>query len=356
MGVLKDYANADAVNSALNEGKNAYNKVSALEDIVIKDKGILATNTDLNSVGGNGVFLIDSRNTYLNLPTGETSGFLWVETSGNWTQQIYSAFSNVNVYKRRGKSVGSWSDWKLITSKSNPYAISGKYVAFGDSLTWGAVWGDTPGVHYTQAAEKYRIPTRIAVATGTDNNFDNQGSSGAGFVKVGSGGDTITGNIIAYDFTGVSLITVMGGANDKSSINLGTSSAEANDGTICGAIKAIIDHVKNNVPKATLVIIQPTPCGSTSIGTNNDVWDGKERQAGWSLNEFDSEVSTLCHNNHVAYVNWWESNYCQNWKQHSGGYNMNTGPNYSHPKIEEDYGLLGDFIGGKIANFYKSRN
>ena len=35
---------------------------------------------------------------------------------------------------------------------------------------------------------------------------------------------------------------------------------------------------------------------------------------------------------------------------------MNTGPNYSHPKIEEDYGLLGDFIGGKIANFYKSRN
>ena len=35
---------------------------------------------------------------------------------------------------------------------------------------------------------------------------------------------------------------------------------------------------------------------------------------------------------------------------------MNTGPNYSHPKIAHDYSLLGNFIGGKIAAFYKGRN
>lgn len=232
-----------------------------------------------------------------------------------------------------------------IGSSSSIYPKTGKYVAFGDSLTWGAVWGPTPGVHYTQASDKYRIPTRIAVATGFESNFDNQGSSGAGYVKVGSAGDTITGNVLAYDYTDVSLITVMGGANDKSTIGLGTASATANDGTICGALKAIIDFVKTNVTKATLVIIQPTPSGSNSI---DDIWNGVEG-GGWSLNDFDREVSKLCQAEHVVYVNWWESNYCNNWKLHSGGYNMSTGPNYSHPKEEADYAIIGDFIGGKIA-------
>lgn len=328
--------------------------VDELKSSAILSKGVLANNTDVNTVFGNSVWLINSSYTYSNIPTGETAGFLFVTTTGGWTYQEFSAFSSSNVYKRRGKEGGTWSDWKLITPTQ--YSTTGKYVAFGDSLTWGAVWGATQGVHYTQANEKYRIPTRIAIATGLENNFDNQGSSGAGYVKVGSAGDTITGNVLAYDFTGVSLITVMGGANDKSTIDLGTSAASANDGTICGAIKAIIEHVKANAPKATLVIIQPLPSGSTSIGANNDVWDGKERQAGWSLNDFDTEVSKLCKDNHTAYVNWWESNYCVNWKTHSGGYNMNTGPNYSHPKIAHDYSLLGNFIGGKIAAFYKGRN
>lgn len=322
----------------------------------IKDKGILPDGSDFNDFGGNAVYLVDSRYSYENIPTDETSGFLWCQTTSGWTQQIYSAFSSANLYKRRGKVDVSWSDWKKINSDAIKNVTTGKYVAFGDSLTWGAVWGSVPGVHYTQADEKYRIPTRIAVACGLENDFDNQGSSGAGYVKTGSAGDTITGNVLDYDFSGVSLVTVMGGANDKSTIDLGTSESSANDGTICGAIKAIIDHVKTNAPKATLVIIQPTPSGATSVGVDNDIWDGKERKAGWSLNDFDREVSSICHDNHVGYVNWWESIYCDNWKQHSGGYNMDTGPNYSHPKIAHDYSLLGNFIGGKVSAFFKGRN
>lgn len=316
--------------------------IEKTNELALISRDVLPTNTDVNSVTNNGVWLIDSRYTYTNLPANETSGFLTSITTAGWTYQEYSAFSSVNVYKRRGKGE-SWSDWKMLTQKT--YPTSGKYVAFGDSLTWGAVWGPTPGVHYTQADEDYRIPTRIALAVGMESNFENKGSSGAGYVKVGSAGDTITGNVAEYDFTGVSLITVMGGANDKSHINLGTSDATADDGTICGAIKSIIDHVKTYAPKAKLVIIQPTPSGSNSI---NDIWNGKEA-GGWSLNDFDREVSVLCYNNHVGYVNWWESIYCDNWKTHSGGYNMSTGPNYSHPKIAKDYAIIGDFIGGKVS-------
>lgn len=322
----------------------------------IKDKGILPDKTNLNDIGGNAVYLVDSRYNYENFPTDETSGFLWCQTTSGWTQQIYSAFSSANVYKRRGKPGGSWSAWLKINPESVKYATTGKYVAFGDSLTWGAVWGSEQGVHYTQAEEQYRIPTRIAVACGLENNFDNQGSSGAGYVKIGSYGDTITGNVIDYDYTGVSLITVMGGVNDKSTISLGTSDSVANDGTVCGAIKTIIEHIKTNAPKAMLIIIQPTPSGSTSIGINNNIWDGKERSAGWSLNDFDREVSKLCHDSHVGYVNWWESIYCDNWRMHSGGYNMETGPNYSHPRIAHDYSLLGNFIGGKVSALFKGRN
>ncbi len=217
----------------------------------------------------------------------------------------------------------------------------GKYVAFGDSIIWGAVWDDDPNTKYYQASEKYRIPYRIAMSTGHYYKYDNKGISGAGYVY---NGGVITSTILNYNYSGVDLITVFGGANDKLHIPLGTAESTAADGTICGAIIEIITHLKTSAPKAKIVIIQPCPSGKDSM---DNIWDGK-CGGGWSLNDFDREVSKICADKHVGYCNWVQSAYCDNWKQNSGGYSAGIGQNYSHPKSESDFALLGDFIAGKI--------
>ena len=221
-----------------------------------------------------------------------------------------------------------------ITEEVNEsdYRLNGKYVAFGDSIIQGAVWPATQGQARFFAKERYKIPTRIALKTGHIRNFVNEGVGGSGYVyKID--GESITDKILNYDFTGVDLITILGGPNDVAhGVGIGSSNSEAGDGTICGAVKTIIEHIKANAPKAQLVFMH-TP------NYQHESWNQL----------INSALAKICADNHVGYVNWAESPYCDNFETHSGGYNGNIGPNYSHPKVEEDYAILGDFIAGKIT-------
>ena len=239
---------------------------------------------------------------------------------------------------------------KTMTNKDLAEKFGGKYVAFGDSLMLGAVWNATnDGTASHRVKEEWTIPYRIALAIGAMDKYENSAVSGIGYlttVEVSSQDKSIVDIITEHDYTGVELVTVMAGANDKlkSGNILGTSEAEADDGTICGAIREIIDFFHDNHPKIQLVIIQCTPSG---IAPPNDNWDGVGA-AGWSMNMFDAEVSKMCNDNHVAYVNWWDCTYCNTWNSRNIGYSSNIGPNYTHPIADYDYCILGDFIASKI--------
>lgn len=324
--------------------------------ILITDtsKGALPNNTDLDTVIDKGIYTFQYGYTYTNLPSGleDVAGIFRIYYISDILQYqtIHTVYPNGKLYIRM-RVKGTWTEWfETGNGEGEKYAASKKYVAFGDSLTWGSVWSSDSTTPLFQAGVKYRIPTRIALATGLINNFVNEGVGGTGYIHQ-SGGQTITSKILNYDLTNVQLVTVMGGANDTTdSVLLGTSASSANDGTICGAIKSIIDYIKSSYSKTQLVVIQPSPFAN-SVDQWNHTYPG-----GWSLNDFDREVSALCHNNHVGYVNWWESLYCDTWASHSGGYSSGIGPNYSHPKVEGDYALLGDFIGGKVSALIKGRN
>lgn len=317
--------------------------------------GGLPNNTNLNTITNNSVYGFNYGFTYNNLPKGVVSiaGILstYRITSNLQFQTIHATYPWGKQYIRQCVG-GTWAEW-FETGKGD-YAVSKKYVAFGDSLTWGAVWPATQGQTLYQAAYKYQIPTRIALATGLIDNFVNEGVGGIGYVHA-SGGQTITSKILNYDFTGVELVTIMGGANDATypgGEDLGSAdSSTVGDGTICGAIKSIINYIKTNYSKTQIVFIQLPPCRNYV-----DQWGTPLSDSNWSLNDFDREVSKICHDSHVGYVNWWESMYCDTWSTHSGGYNGDIGPNYSHPKAEGDYALLGDFIGGKVSTLIKGLN
>lgn len=186
---------------------------------------------------------------------------------------------------------------KIELTSFNPRKLTKKYIAFGDSVTKGAVWYPNTELGANDpyiANYEYQIPTRIAKALGIEDNFINAGVSGIGYLKIPqSGTQNLVDLIKSYDFTDVELITIGAGPNDFS-YSLGTSGSTAGDGTICGAILEIINYMHENYPKTQLIFIQSTPCVQGDSGLQPDgtflyernVWITKT-PGGWSLNSFD---------------------------------------------------------------------
>ena len=313
-------------------------------------KGLLASG-DLDNLTGNQCVLLISTNTYTHAPFTLGTVFNFDFSSTLSVQLGYQFGTGAFWYRRKSTT---WGSWQLLSPNMDKYRTDGKYVAFGDSLTWGAVWSPTSGTAYHRVKEEWRIPTRVALANGMINDFVNEAIGGIGYFKE-EGGQTLISQIADYDFTGVELVTVMAGANDHFYTDLGTAADADTANTICGAIKNIIHTISAANPKTQIIIIQPLPCGID--GTQYDVWSSKQGDGyvfRWSLNEFDEQVSQLCHDEHVGYLNWWDSVMCRNWQY--AGYNGQTGPNFTHPTADEDYYRLGNFIAGKVSSLYHGLN
>ena len=317
-------------------------------------RGVLPNNSDFDNITGICTYLVAKDYTYYHAPFEGFVGTVDSAILSPWIaiQTATELDTGIQYYRIRSGSEPTWKDWIKL---SNKYNVSGKYVAFGDSVTWGAIWDRNQTTPYYQADIAYQIPTRIAIATGMDNNFINEADSGEGYYNQGTG-QSITEKIMSYDFTGVDLVTIMAGVNDKTLVDhpLGTAENPVT-GTICAAIKSIIDWFSANYPAVQIVIIQPTPSGHLA-----DPWNGT-LEAGWSLNTFNTEVSKLCASEHVGYVNWNDCTMCKNWDSFSGGYHKTQsgvviGPNYSHMANETDSMRIGDYIAAKVAMFYHGKN
>lgn len=228
-----------------------------------------------------------------------TEGYLqpgrWYSTSGTLdiTVNGYLVFNIKN--NTNDTTTVNPAEWdgtaKIILTSFNPRKLTKKYVAFGDSVTKGAVWHpsyEDRNLNPYTAAYEYQIPTRIAKTLGVENNFVNEGVSGIGYIKIPTSGDKNLVTLIKeYDFTNVELVTIGAGPNDAS-YPLGTSGSAINDGTICGAIRDIIDYMRENYPKIQLIFIQATPYVSYTATNENNVWFAKGSGPNyWSLNDFD---------------------------------------------------------------------
>ena len=96
----------------------------------------LATETNLNNVGGNAVWLLNDASKYYNYPGasadgGKCVGFLFVNTlAGNWTIQRFYDFSSNATYHRRGKVGESWSAWKSALDGITAARDSAKFITY----------------------------------------------------------------------------------------------------------------------------------------------------------------------------------------------------------------------------------
>ena len=264
--------------------------------------------------------------------------------SGQGTQLAFFPESG-SLFMRRIKS-GSWSDWTRSYCGSLP-----TYRAFGDSLTWGAVWDSNPETALYQADLNQLIPTRIANAIGS-TYFYNQGASGARFVKQSpSDSSTIIGDVVkATDFTDVQLVTLGGGRNDSATALGDGATATANDGTICGAVVDILNYLTTNYPKLQIVMygVTPQPDG---VHIAPEYIFTRVFAGGWSLSTYYEEMAKVCKRFNVPFIDWYGCPLIAQWGQLSGGYSSGT-RNWSHPLSGDIYTQMGNYLAGKVSANY----
>lgn len=327
----------------------------------VSNRDALLCDCDLNDLTHpDGIYRLDGYR-YENTPAGMKNGWLLVQTGGPCTFQTFYSSDDHSIWTRVSKLV--WADGTFVSIWPDPWqqienealrhrqrTQQGKYVAFGASVCWGSVWSPTAGTPLHRVREDWQIPTRTAIAIGKGDNFENQGVGGIGYFTR-KNGRNIVEMIQAYDFTDVSLVTIMAGANDHFSVDLGTHTDSESAWTMCGAIRKCIHLVKASNPDTQIVIIQLTPAGVD--GNKQDIWSTVSSGSRWSLNQFDEQVSQLCADEGVGYVNWYGCEVCENWKY--VGYSGTTGPNYTHPTDDAAYLALGDFIGARIAEVLRLR-
>ena len=306
--------------------------------------GLLASGTDMNDVINSGWYFCNGQNDYIyshmpeEVPTG-AAAFLEVLTYQDLIIQRMVKFSDGIMCVRSSVNAGStWRNWRAVAGKEvDPGSLTdAKYFAFGDSITMGSVWADGAT---TFADYDDRLPTRIGAACNIKNVI-NKGVSNIGYLAQSSG-DRIIDIIQDTDLSDAMLVTLAGGRNDGN-YSLGTSSATAGDGTICGAILACINYIKTQNKKCEIVVIQPTPNNQTdgsSAFTNTTT-------GGWSLDSFETQVKALCAKVGAAYVGWRDCSYVWSWASFTGDRG-----NYAHPNSGSCYAIMGSYLGGQVSKY-----
>lgn len=351
--VLYDGSNtASAIQLAYNfpTGKQYYRRRTlsswgAWQDLLaacVFNTAAMASDADLNDITVNGWTYASG--TQGHIPTALTGAY-YVNTIfyniSNQAACIQNAYHNNSGARfTRRKVNNSWSGWTLSGGQHNDC----EYQAFGDSITYGSIWvpiETSPYYNIQRVNILNQMPTRIANACGCLGHFTNNGVGGAYFV--GSGDNKIINAIQAANISNCRLITVGGGRNDSEN-TLGDKTSATGSNTICGAIKEIIEYIITQAPKCQIVWYGVTPNTSDNSTVFTRVFAG-----GWSLNTFDEKVSELCAEYGVPYIDWKQCRVIRKWADYSGAGNV-----WSHPNDSSIYVQMGNYLGGRIAQFYSN--
>lgn len=245
------------------------------------------------------------------------------------------------MFTRRTSTGTSFTPWTVI---NNYFASEPRYYAFGDSLMWGAVWTENENHEavISHAAWKKRMPSRIAHAIGAGNNFVNYAVGGMAFIPHSGTYETSFYDYISgLNLSDANIITLGGGRNDSPE-PLG-SGDNPTSGTICYEVDRILEHLTTEYPMAQIVWTQVTP--STSVYAN--IFEGRG-SGGWSLNDFETEITKVCNKYGVPFVNWKQCQYIYHWPNYTG-----AAGNTAHPNNDDAYVQMGNYLAGKVSSYFK---
>jgi len=156
-----------------------------------------------------------------------------------------------------------------------------KYIAFGDSITWGHLSGD--GTGSGRATDPY--PSVVGRSLGLDVTYGAR--TGSGWVHP-SGTTTAVTIVDSTDCSGYNLATLAFGTNDwYGNIPMGTLS-DTGTTTIIGAMKHCVEKILSDNPSICLIII--TPINAKNL---NAIDGAKTNQGNYRYNTPNTQGITL---------------------------------------------------------------
>ena len=203
---------------------------------------------------------------------------------------ILTAVSGISlIFSNFGGGTSSSGNANVIEKNHVTKALSAvKYVAFGDSITYGV-----DGVDWVKMEKPY--PTLVAERLGFAS-VDNRGVSGAMLAPRSTGYCNMTQNILSFSLP-ADIISVMLGVNDyMQNTPLGNMASRDNT-TIYGSLHLIAEHLTKQYPDAFIFFMTPF---ETKNGTNNNV-------AGYNLEAVALAVKSVANKYEIPVLDMYEN-------------------------------------------------
>ena len=234
-------------------------------------------------------------------------------------------------------------DWKVIDSDLS--RSFNKYIALGDSITWGHISGNGSASSPFVRAD-YPYPTTVANALGLDVIYGAQ--TGCGWLQL-SGNKTAISIVDSIDFSDYNLVTLAFGRNDHNGnkpLGNKTDMYPAQE-TILGAMNYCLKKIYTDAPTINVVVI--TPLNEATKGNSNSNYAyGTANDQGYTLKELCTAIRELCEEKNVNCIDNSKGSIVT-------AYNCNSGIfiDKLHP-TNTFYRALGQYYAGKIGSFFQS--
>ena len=213
----------------------------------------------------------------------------------------------------------------------------GKYIAFGDSMTYGSLT-DGDGSHLIGRSET-RYPEYYA---NRHNMYClNKGVPGQGYLNYGD--NTALDTIKKTDITDADLITLAYGLNDHTNhrTKLGTLNAD-NPNTILGRLKMCLEYIWQNNPKCKIIVIGST----TRLGEFAEpILKYGDTDSDFNTQGLNKAIETYCNINGIAFIS---NDGCG-----VNAFNQSLRCDVTH-FTEEGYLVWSKYLSAKIGSVFES--
>lgn len=220
-----------------------------------------------------------------------------------------------------------------------------KYIALGDSITWGHISGNGSASSPFVRAD-YPYPTTVANALGLDVTYGAQ--TGCGWLQL-SGNKTAISIVDSIDFSNYNLVTLAFGRNDYNGnkpLGNKTDMYPAQE-TILGAMNYCLKKIYTDAPMINVVVITPLNEATKGNSSSNYAY-GTANAQGYTLKELCIAIRELCEEKNVNCIDNSKGSIVT-------AYNCNSGIfiDKLHP-TNTFYRALGQYYAGKIGSFFQS--
>lgn len=288
---------------------------------------VYGADADADDIVSDGLWYIPNPNSITNLPFAESrpAQMLVVKNNTVTTQILVSMWDGV-TYLRYKVGENAWGAW----AAGDKHDVTARYIAFGDSTTYGQV-----AVAGNRSVNNYPAVVGRALSMVVDN----KGVKWQGLLK---DWDTIYDTVTSLDYTGVKLITVGWAYNDSEqflNFPLGTYSDDDEDETIIGKYFTIMDEIQLRAPTATVILV-------TGYGIKGNFRSAINCADGdHTYEEFYEELEKMCNFRGWCCVN--QAKGC--WVNHRTSDTL-IGDNV-HP-TEDGYKVYGNYMAARIASLF----